>query len=85
MHNKLAGTKEFGRTIRIHNTPLPPSDHSYTHTHTHTHTLYLSHPFTRAHSPHTNEQTYTHKANKKKKNNSNMDSLINTTCFHKSD
>lgn len=24
MHNKLAGTKEFGRTIRFHNTSPPP-------------------------------------------------------------
>lgn len=68
MHNTLAGTKEFGRTIRIHDTPLPPD-----------HTHKRSHPFTLC-----SLTTYrlTHEANK---NNSNMDSLINTTCFHKSD
>lgn len=30
MHNKLAGTKGFGRTIRIHNTPLPPRPYTQT-------------------------------------------------------
>lgn len=29
MHNKLAGTKGFGRTIKIHNTPLPPRPHAH--------------------------------------------------------
>lgn len=66
MHNKLAGTKGFGRTIRIHNTPLPPDHHTYN----------LSHLFIHALSLHTDIQKQT-------KNNSNMDSLINTTCFHK--
>lgn len=32
MHNKLAGTKGFGRTIKIHNTPLPP-DHTHNLSH----------------------------------------------------
>ena len=65
MHNKLAGTKEFGRTIRIHNTPLPPQTiRSIFHIHSHLLIRYIQ----------------THKADK---NNSNMDSLINTTCFHK--
>lgn len=66
MHNKLAGTKGFGRTIRIHNTPLPPD-----HTHK---------PFTSFHTCSLTTYRHTHKADK---NNSNMDSLINTTCFHK--
>lgn len=69
MHNKPAGTKGFGRTIRIHNTPLP---HPQT-----IHTIFriLSHSL--AHSLHKDIHT------KADKNNSNMDSLINTTCFHK--
>ena len=66
MHNKLVGTKEFGRTIRIHNTPLPPRSYAQSFA------SFRTRSFT----------TYrlTHKADK---NNSNMDSLINTTCFHK--
>jgi len=70
MHNKLAGTKEFGRTIRIHNTPLPPRPHTRAHFHIHSHVL----------TRHLQTSKHAHKANK---NNSNMDSLINTTCFHK--
>lgn len=66
MHNKLAGTREFGRTIRIHNTPLPPRPYTQSFTSIHTCSLTTYRP--------------THKADK---NNSNMDSLINTTCFHK--
>lgn len=52
MHNKLAGTKEFGRTIRIHNTPppphpTPPPEHAHN----------LSHPFTLARTLHTGLHT----------------------------
>lgn len=61
MHNKLAGTKGFGRTIKIHPTP-PQTPHRIFHTFSLT--------------------TYRH-TQKADKNNSNMDSLINTTSFHK--
>jgi len=42
MHNKLVGTKEFGRTIRIHNTPLPPRSYaqSFASFHTRSFTTY---------------------------------------------
>lgn len=46
MHNKLAGTKGYGRTIRFTTPPSPPD-----HTHN------LSHPFTLAHSLHTDTHT----------------------------
>lgn len=71
MHNKLAGTKGFGRTIKIHNTPLPPRPHAHV---------------SRARSFTT--YRHSHKADRKKtkkKTNSNMDSLINTTFFPQSD
>jgi len=42
MHNKLAGTKEVGRTIRIHNTPLPPDTHIHTQSFTFIHTCSLA-------------------------------------------
>lgn len=45
MH-KLAGTKGFGRTIRIHNTPLPPRPYTQSFT-----------SFTLAHSLHTDTHT----------------------------
>lgn len=42
MHNKLAGTKEFGRTIRIHDTPLPPQIiHTFIHILSHLLTHYI--------------------------------------------
>lgn len=63
MHNKLAGTKGFGRTIKIHNTPLPPRPHAHV-SHACSFTTYIR-----------------TKVTKKKKTNSNMDSLINTTFF----
>lgn len=66
MHNKLAGTKEFGRMIRIHNTSLP-----------------TPRPCTPLASIHIRSLTTYGPKNKADKNNSNMDSLINTTCFHK--
>lgn len=77
MHNKLAGTKEFGRTIKFTTPPSPP-DHSLTHTHTFTH--YIFHIHSHVLTRHIQMSRHAHKANK---NNSNMDSLINTTCFHK--
>lgn len=52
--------------------PPSPAPETYTqslHTRSHFHTHYI--------------QTYTQSWQKNKKNNSNMDSLINTTCFHK--
>lgn len=71
MHNKLAGSKEFGRMVKIHNyphtTPCPQNLHSLT--------------LHKQEGIHTKPKTKEKK--RKKKKNSNMDSLVNTTCFYK--